>query len=115
MGRPVDRKRAKKIGQPMQRTKPIMFTPEEQANITTNATEGVYLASQGRTAIDVLQEVEQLRVENAALRHELGRYQALYGVLEDEATGEPQNPPAQQGAPAFNVETFYNESLNLED
>ena len=65
-----------------------------------------------------MQEVEQLRVDNAALRHDLARYQALYGVLEAEATAEPtvpQNRFAQQGAPAFNVETFYNETLNLED
>ena len=55
MGRPIDRKREKTTSQPKQRTKPIMFTLEEQANITTNAAEGVYLASQGQTAIDILQ------------------------------------------------------------
>ena len=76
----------------MRRTKPIIFTPEEHANITTNATEGIFLASQGRTALETLQEVEQLRAENEALRAKVARYEALYGVLEDESffsTGGP--------------------------
>ena len=65
MGCPVDRKRAKSSGRPVKQTKPIIFTLEEQANMATNAAEGVYLASQGRTAMDVLQELEYLRAEIA--------------------------------------------------
>ena len=94
----------------MRRTKPILFTPEEHANITTNAAEGIFLASQGQTALETLQEVEQLRAENEALRARVARYEALYGVLEDEAPAQPVVPN-----PEFNVDTFYSQHLDLDD
>ena len=53
MGRPIDRKRAKTARTPLQRTKPIIFTPKEQVNMATNAVASIYLASQGRTTLEI--------------------------------------------------------------
>ena len=51
--------------------------------MATNGAEGVYLASQGRTAMDVLQELEHLRAEIAQKDAIIERYKALYGDLDD--------------------------------
>ncbi len=71
MGRPADKKRAGMVGTTMQRTKPIVLTTEEHANVVANAAEGITLASQGRTAVQVLQELQEVKTQNETLRAEL--------------------------------------------
>ena len=64
-------KRARLVGTRVQRMKPIILSPKEHANFEAHATEGVTLATQRRTANQVIEELTNYARENEELRQEI--------------------------------------------
>lgn len=101
-GRPEARKKARIEGTPIPRTKPIVLTEESHDLISSFATEGVALMTQGFTTQTISETLRQaneeklaLQIRNDKLEAELRRYKDHFGELPTEASTDDRFTTSQ--------------------
>lgn len=101
-GRPEARKKARIEGTPVPRTKPIVLTEESHDLISSFATEGVALMTQGFTTQTISEALQKANEEKLALQirldeveAELRRYKDHFGELPREASTDDRFTTSQ--------------------
>lgn len=109
-GRPEARKKARIEGSQVPRTKPIVLTEESHELISSFASEGVALMTQGYTTQSIQDALRQATEEKVALQvkvyeleAELARYKSHFGELPIEVSTDDRFTASQLGGGAENL------------